>query len=175
VTEIELKNMEGAVAAYQKAIETHNDRAAHAQSLYMQKNAIDWIPKLFEENRAFRCAGIKAEAAIALDSLDSPPMKAIYVCSAIRGNIPKCLTSTRRSCKVLIDMGYIPIAPFVMFSEVLNYENILDRSIGMTLGLELIRFCSELWIFSKRATEEMQKEIERAIVLKIPTRRMVDL
>jgi hypothetical protein len=45
---------------------------------------------------------------------------------------------------------------------------------ALTLGLEMIRFCSELWVFNKRATEEMQKEIERAMALKIPTRWMND-
>jgi hypothetical protein len=174
LTESEFAKVERAVGAYLKAVEAQNDRAAYAHALNIQKNAVNWVVPLVKENRAFRNIGTRGTTAVALENTGSQPMKAIYVCSAIRGDISKCMNATRRSCKILIHMGYIPIAPLTMFSGALNYENALDKTIGLTLGLEMIRFCSELWVFNKRATEEMQKEIERAMALKIPTRWMND-
>jgi len=61
---------------------------------------------------------------------------------------------------MLVDMGYIPIAPHVYFSQFMDDLNPEDRRKALKMNKKLLEFCDELWIFGDEITEGMKKEIE---------------
>ena len=80
---------------------------------------------------------------------------------AVRGDIEGNRKKAEGYCREVVDRGYIPIAPHVYFTRFLNEEVEEERAKGMELGLELMKFCDELWIFGGVITEGMQREIDR--------------
>jgi len=86
-------------------------------------------------------------------------MKVIFVCSPFQGkreNIEKA----KRYCRMLVDMGYIPIAPHVYFSQFMDDNNPVDRRKALEMNKKLLDFCDELWVFGNEITEGMREEIE---------------
>ncbi len=61
---------------------------------------------------------------------------------------------------MLVDMGYIPIAPHVYFSQFMDDLNPEDRKKALEMNKKLLKFCDELWIFGDEITEGMKEEIE---------------
>ena len=56
------------------------------------------------------------------------------------------------------DLGYLPIAPHLLFPQFLNEGIEAERQIGISMGMELLLDCEEVWVFGE-ATEGMQAEI----------------
>ena len=89
-------------------------------------------------------------------------MKKIYVCSKLRGNIKQNIKKAKGYCKFVISGGCIPYAPHIYFTQFLDDNKISDRKIGMSQGLEWLKFCDEIWVFDKEISEGMQKETDFA-------------
>lgn len=67
--------------------------------------------------------------------------------------------------------GYIPITPHIYFTRFMNDQNSKERSVAMEAGLQLLRMCSEIWVFGlDNPSEGMQAEIAFAIRNGIPIR-----
>lgn len=67
-------------------------------------------------------------------------------------------------CALEIMRGNVPIAPHVMYHNVLSEEN--DRQTGLDAGLELLSVCEEMHVYGadiKDATPGMVIEIEHAL------------
>lgn len=62
----------------------------------------------------------------------------------------------------------IPIAPHIYFTQFLDDDDPQERRLGLDMGLELLKLCSELWVFGNRLSEGMKGEIENAKRLGIP-------
>ena len=100
--------------------------------------------------------------------------KLVYVCSPYRVRNAKPGTEAyqkeldanirraKSACKLITDLGYIPIAPHLYFTQFLDDETPEERELGMLLGSELLAKCDELWAFGTEATEGMQREIAQA-------------
>jgi hypothetical protein len=89
-------------------------------------------------------------------------MKTIYVCSPLRGDIRGNIEKAKRYCRHIAVCGDIPIAPHVYCTQFLDDTRESERKIGMTIGLELLKICDELWAFGDRVSEGMAAEIEIA-------------
>ena len=48
--------------------------------------------------------------------------------------------------------GYLPIAPHLLFPQFLNEGIEEERRLGITMGMELLALCDEVWVFGE-ATE----------------------
>jgi len=86
-------------------------------------------------------------------------MKIIFVCSPFQGR-EENVEKAKRYCRMLVNMGYIPIAPHVYFSQFMDDLNPDDRRKALEMNKKLLEFCDELWIFGDEITEGMKEEIE---------------
>jgi len=66
----------------------------------------------------------------------------------------------RQYCKFAVSRGRIPIAPHLYFPQFLSETN--ERGRVMSMNLELLRLCGEVWVFGERITEGMAAEIAHA-------------
>jgi len=61
---------------------------------------------------------------------------------------------------MLVDMGYIPIAPHVYFSQFMDDHNPNDRRRALEMNKKILEFCDEFWVSEDEITEGMREEIE---------------
>lgn len=94
-------------------------------------------------------------------------MKNIYIASAYRGDVEYNVQMAKQYCAYAVSMGVIPICPHIYFTNFLDDNNKNERQLGLNMGLQLLRICSEIWVFGE-ITEGMQQEIKEAEKLGIP-------
>nr|WP_319488604.1 DUF4406 domain-containing protein [uncultured Caproiciproducens sp.] len=168
-----LDQIENSLDAYKHARGLGNDRSAFAQRLHIEQNCVSWMRDLVAECRAYRKFSMTADTVATLvKTHEGKPLKLIYMCSPYKGNKKANIAAARQYCFNAIANGYIPIAPHVMFYDILDDDDPGQRAVGMKMGIELLRFCSEVWVFGSRISDGMLKEIVLAQTLKIPVRRM---
>lgn len=84
--------------------------------------------------------------------------KKVFICSPFRGdmegNARKASVYSRMAC----EQGYLPIAPHLLFPQFLNEGIEAERQLGISMGMELLLDCEEVWVFGE-TTEGMQAEI----------------
>ena len=84
----------------------------------------------------------------------------VYICSPYRDNPRVNVMRARQYCKFAVSRGRIPIAPHLYFPQFLS--EIDERGKAMSMNLELLRLCSEVWGFGEKITEGMEVEIAHA-------------
>lgn len=99
--------------------------------------------------------------------------KLVYVCSPVRGDVEANVAKAKEYCKTVLIMGYIPLAPHVAYSGMLDDEIPEERETALALGLALVRRCDELWIFGDHISEGMKGEIELAKEIGIPVKTVI--
>ena len=99
-------------------------------------------------------------------------MKLVFVCSPYRGDEKENTANARKYCRLVADCGYIPIAPHLLFPQFLDDSDEIQRLKGIHMGLELLKLCSQMWVFANEVTEGMELEIEKAKELEIPIQFM---
>lgn len=95
-------------------------------------------------------------------------MKLVYICSPLRGNVERNIRKANGYCRFAATKSVVPLAPHAMFTGFLDDTIPEEREIGLAMGLELIKRCSELWVFGNRMSEGMKAEIKVAEELNIP-------
>lgn len=90
----------------------------------------------------------------------------VFICSPFRGDYEKNIQVAKRICRVAAEMGYLPIAPHLYFTQFLDEDN--DRWLGMDMGRDLLLKCSEVWVIGEKITEGMMEEIHTARCENIP-------
>ena len=83
-----------------------------------------------------------------------------YICSPYRDNPRVNVMRARQYCKFAVSKGRIPLAPHLYFPQFLS--EIDEREKAMSMNLELLRLCGEVWVFGERITEGMETEIAHA-------------
>ena len=86
----------------------------------------------------------------------------VYICSPFAGDTEKNTIAARRYSRFAVDMGYIPIAPHLLFPQFLDDEDPSERELGLFFGNAVMSKCSEVWVFGDRISSGMKAEIERA-------------
>ena len=84
----------------------------------------------------------------------------VYICSPYRDNPRLNVMRARQYCKFAVGKGRIPIAPHLYFPQFLLETN--ERGRVMSMNLELLRLCGEVWVFGEKITEGMETEIAHA-------------
>lgn len=80
----------------------------------------------------------------------------IYVCSQFKGNIQKNQKEAYRYCKFVISKGHIPMAIHLMF---MRFINDFDENKDISMSLDILLRCDELWCFGENISEGMIKEL----------------
>ena len=86
-------------------------------------------------------------------------MKKIYICSPLRGNTKQNIKDAKKYCRYVIKKGFMPIAPHIYFTQILDDNIEEERNLGIKMGIELLKLCDELWVFGDKITAGMNKEI----------------
>lgn len=90
-------------------------------------------------------------------------MKKVYICSpyASQGIREQNVANAISYCRMAIMRGYLPIAPHVFYTQMLNDDVEAERAAGLALGMELLKECDEVWVFGS-AKGGMIAEIQKA-------------
>jgi hypothetical protein len=88
--------------------------------------------------------------------------KLIYIASPYAGEVERNVELAKQYCRYVMDFGYDFIAVHLLYPQVLNDEDKLERERGILMGLRLLSVCEELWCFGDRVTEGMNCEIREA-------------
>lgn len=90
--------------------------------------------------------------------------KYIYVCSRLRGDIEGNIKKAIKYCRYVYDnTSCIPIAPHIYFTRFMNDELASEREFAMKAGLEVIKYCDEVWVFiSDKLSVGMSEEVAYA-------------
>lgn len=86
----------------------------------------------------------------------------VYICSPYAGNIEANITAAQRYSRHAVDIGYIPIAPHLLFPQFMNDTDPKEREMGLFFGNALMSKCSEVWVFGSTISAGMEAEIKRA-------------
>lgn len=97
-------------------------------------------------------------------------MKKVFICSPYRGDVEKNIKAAREHARMAAIIGYCPIAPHLFFPQFLNDNDPEERIKGITLGVEQMKACDEVWLFGSRISNGMAYELEQAKELRIPVR-----
>lgn len=90
----------------------------------------------------------------------------VFICSPFKRDVENNVKVAMRICRVATEMGYLPIAPHLYFTQFLDEDN--DRWLGIDMGRDLLRKCSEVWVIGEKITEGMMEEIHTARYDNIP-------
>lgn len=98
-------------------------------------------------------------------------MKKIYICSPLRGDYVYNIEKAKRHSRAAALNGFLPITPHIYLTQFLDDKNEVERSLGIDMGLELLKGCDEVWVYEE-PTEGMKNEIRIAGGLGIKVRYM---
>lgn len=86
----------------------------------------------------------------------------VYICSPYSGDIERNTSSAKRYSRFAVVMGYIPIAPHLLFTQFLEENDPDERELGLFFGNVLMSKCTEVWVFGNNISTGMRAEIKRA-------------
>ena len=86
----------------------------------------------------------------------------VYICSPYSGDVAGNVAAARRYCRFAVDKGFIPIAPHLLYPQLLNDDDPSERELGLFFGNALMSKCAEVWVFGSRISSGMETEIKRA-------------
>ena len=99
-------------------------------------------------------------------------MKLIYVASPYAGDIEANVRYAEDACRFVMHKGHAFFAPHLLYPAVLDDSVPAERALGMSMGLLMLGKCDELWAFGDRISAGMKAEIEEAVRLGIPVKRI---
>ena len=102
-------------------------------------------------------------------------MKLIYVASPYAGDIEQNTDFARKACRHVMSEGHAFFAPHLLYPQLLDDSKPQERQAGLDMGLAMLPRCDELWCYGDRISFGMHLEIEEAVRLGIPVRRVMEL
>ena len=101
-------------------------------------------------------------------------MKLIYVASPYAGDIEQNTEFAKRACRNVMNEGHAFFAPHLLYPQLLDDSNPQERQAGLDMGLAMLPRCDELWCYGDRISYGMHLEIEEAVKIGIPVRRVME-
>lgn len=94
----------------------------------------------------------------------------VFICSPYADDPLNNERRAIRYCRFAVQQGYIPIAPHIYFTRILDERVPADRELGLFMGQVLLTKCVELWVFGSRITSGMERELSKAEERNMPIR-----
>lgn len=103
--------------------------------------------------------------------------KLIYIASPYAGDIELNVAFAQRACRFAISQGYAPLASHLIYPQMLDDNDPLERRIGMELGLRLIDASEEIWLCGDVMSPGMaaEKEYAESVGLAVRSFSMEDI
>ncbi|NNJ31386.1 DUF7768 domain-containing protein [Lacrimispora defluvii] len=101
-------------------------------------------------------------------------MKLIYVASPYAGDIEQNTEFAKKACRHVMNEGHAFFAPHLLYPTILDEHQPEQRQLGLDMGLAMLPRCDELWCYGDRISYGMHLEIEEAVRLGIPVRRVME-
>ena len=101
-------------------------------------------------------------------------MKLIYVASPYAGDIEQNTEFARKACRHVMNEGHAFFASHLLYPQLLDDSNPQERQAGLDMGLAMLPRCDELWCYGDRISHGMHLEIEEAVRIGIPVRRVME-
>ena len=89
----------------------------------------------------------------------------VYISHLFSSDPVASLTSIRRHCRRLVEEGFVPLAPQLLFPQFLDEST--ERDLAIACCLRLVGVCSELRVFGHKS-DGVKREIAEAKRLGIP-------
>ena len=90
------------------------------------------------------------------------PIRKVFVCSPYAGCVKENVHNARMYSRFVFLCGCMPITPHLMYPRFLEDKDIKERDAGIQMGLILLDFCNEIWVFGQRISNGMRREIAYA-------------
>ena len=100
--------------------------------------------------------------------------KIIFICSPYAGDIDINTQRARRYGRFAILKNAIPFIPHLLYPQLLDDNDEGERALGISMGIEVLSVCDEVWVFGDRISKGMEAEIRAAKRLGIPVRYFTD-
>ena len=97
-------------------------------------------------------------------------MKLIYVASPYAGDMEMNTEFAKEACRLVMNEGHAFFAPHLLYPQVLDEGSPADRQLGLDMGMEVLGWCDELWVFGNAVSPGMAQEIIMAQKSEIPIR-----
>ncbi len=115
--------------------------------------------------------GVKVTESTAKTIYVCSPYKAVSLTEADREwERKENVKRAKLACRILVKLGYLPLAPHLYFTRFLEDSDEKEREEGIVLGLRWLEISDELWVFGERISDGMSREISYARELGIPVR-----
>ena len=88
--------------------------------------------------------------------------KRIYIASPYAGDITGNTQFAIACCRYAIGQGHTPIAPHLLYPQMLDDDIPEERALALKLGRHLLTACDEVWVCGDRISCGMAGEIEHA-------------
>ena len=103
----------------------------------------------------------KKQRAVWQRRYDLMHRKKVYVASPFAGDIKSNIAHAIGYCRYVIARNGQPIAGHLLYPQILDDSNPIEREIGLMFGLALLEICDEVWCFGVMS-EGMKLEISVA-------------
>jgi hypothetical protein len=100
--------------------------------------------------------------------------KIVYIASPYAGDTERNVKVAQEACRYAIERGCVPIAPHLMYPQILDDTIPQERELGLALGRRLLEGSDELWLCGSRISAGMYAELLEAARLHIPHRRIFE-
>ncbi len=97
-------------------------------------------------------------------------MKQVYICSPYRGDVKRNVELAQKAGHFAALCGRVPVIPHLVFPQFLNDNDPEERVLALTLAVEQLKSCDELWLIGGTISKGMRFEIETAKEYRIPIR-----
>jgi hypothetical protein len=103
----------------------------------------------------------------------SEKSKIVYIASPYAGNVEQNVEFAIEACKYAIQLGCTPVAPHLMYPQMLDDSAPNERTLGLELGKRLLATADEIWLCGDKISDGMYAEMLEAISLGIPQKRIM--
>lgn len=98
--------------------------------------------------------------------------KLVYICSPYAGDIEKNVEFARAACRYAIRQNCTPVAVHLLYPQLLDDSDLVQRQIGIRMGLRVLEATDELWCYGDQISAGMCAEIATAKRLGIPVKEI---
>jgi hypothetical protein len=98
----------------------------------------------------------------------------VFICSPYAGDTAGNMLKALRYMRFAAEMGAVPFAPHLLYPQVFDEFDSIERELGISFGLVWLNKCDELWVFGRHISSGMALEIAKANKRGIPIRTFTE-